>query len=164
MAQRQDGLLDVVRLRRAAEQQPGRERADDRRRTGLVRAPCQSESQQQGQRRQHARNGLAVQPADQRWNDETADHEHGDEEAECLGRDQGYHPGGHTRSFFLNHAADDGEHDQAENVVDHRRAEDDLALGLVQSAQIVQHATFVIPTIVAVNATLHRPRCIPLLL
>ena len=37
-------------------------------------------------------------------------------------------------------SADDREDDQAQDVVDHRRAEDDLAFRRMQTAEIVEHA------------------------
>ena len=78
-----------------------------------------------------------MQPTDQRRNDKTADEERADEEAERFGRDHRDHS--RAQGLVFRHAADDREDDQAENVVDHRGAEHDLAFGVVQPAQVIQH-------------------------
>ena len=82
MPQRHDCLLDIVGLRRAAEQQPGGKGPDDRGRAGHFRAPGQAEGQQEGEGRQHARHGQAAEPSRQRRHEETAHHKRADEEAE----------------------------------------------------------------------------------
>jgi hypothetical protein len=133
-----DSVLDLARQQRPPQEQPGGERADDDRRADAVGQPGQAERERQRQDRGGLHRRDPPPHPQRRRHDERAEHQRCGQEAE--GEQGGQNDAPRRQVRARRQAGDDTQDDQAEDIVDDRSAQDNLALRLLEPAQVGEHA------------------------